>query len=84
MCMQNITEMLGILSKTDKSCKHWKPFRKEYEKSDRSVLIRSDIDRLPGGAIKSRCEKCRAEVCPWPLGSVLNLQSLTLSGGILG
>ena len=24
----------------------------------------------PGGALKGICEKCRAKVFPWPLGSV--------------
>ena len=42
------------------------------------ILIKSEgvisknvfyIGRPPGGAMKGRCEKCRAKVFPWPLGS---------------
>ena len=28
------------------------------------------ISRPPGGAVKGRCEKCRAKIFPWHLGSV--------------
>ena len=35
------------------------------------------ISRPPGGAIKGRCEKCRAKVFPWPLGS------FPLIGGVI-
>ena len=37
------------------------------------------IGRPPGGAMKGRCEKCRAKVFPWPL----RIQSLIQIGAVI-